>query len=84
MFNPGWHMAIELKSMLTVSEAVARSALMREESRGAHSRIDFPELSSKWGKENNIVSRAGSEMKLRQETLPELPVELKEILADEK
>jgi succinate dehydrogenase / fumarate reductase, flavoprotein subunit len=84
MFNPGWHMAIELKSMLTVSEAVTRSALMREESRGAHSRIDFPELSSKWGKENNIVSRAGSEMKLRQETLPELPVELKEILADEK
>jgi succinate dehydrogenase / fumarate reductase flavoprotein subunit len=42
MFNPGWHMALDLKSMLTISEAVTRSALAREESRGAHSRIDYP------------------------------------------
>jgi succinate dehydrogenase / fumarate reductase flavoprotein subunit len=84
MFNPGWHMAIELKSMLTVSEAVTRSALVREESRGAHSRIDFPELSPEWGKKNNIIWRDGSAMGLRQDPLPELPAELKQILAEDK
>ena len=84
MFNPGWHMAIELKSMLTVSEAVTRSALVREESRGAHSRIDFPELSPELGKKNNIVWRDGSGMRLRQETRPDMPAELKQILAEDK
>jgi succinate dehydrogenase / fumarate reductase, flavoprotein subunit len=84
MFNPGWHMAIELKSMLTVSEAVARCALVREESRGAHSRIDFPELSAEWGMKNNIISRDGDKMGLRQQILPELPAELKQVLAEEK
>jgi succinate dehydrogenase / fumarate reductase flavoprotein subunit len=84
MFNPGWHMAIELKSMLTVSEAVTLSALVREESRGAHSRIDFPELSPEWGKKDNVIWRDGSAMGLRQETLPEMPAELKGILAEDK
>jgi len=84
MFNPGWHMAIELKSMLTVSEAVTRSALIREESRGAHSRIDFPELSPEWGTKNNITSRDGNAMGLRQERLTELPAELKQVLAEDK
>jgi succinate dehydrogenase / fumarate reductase flavoprotein subunit len=84
MFNPGWHMAIELKSMLTVSEAVTRSALVREESRGAHSRIDFPELSPEWGKKNNVIWRDGTAMGLRQDPLPELPAELKQILAEDK
>ena len=84
MFNPGWHMAIELKSMLTVSEAVTRSALLREESRGAHSRIDFPELSAQWGRKNNITWRDGSAMGLRQETLGAMPEELKQVLAEEK
>jgi len=84
MFNPGWHMAIELKSMLMVSEAVTRSALVREESRGAHSRIDFPELSPEWGKKNNIIWRDGRAMELRQEARPEMPTALKEILTEEK
>src|SRR3984893_1339306 len=84
MFNPGWHMAIELKSMLTVSEAVTRSALVREESRGAHSRIDFPELSPEWGTKNNIVWQDRNKMGLRQERLPELPAELKQVLAEDK
>jgi succinate dehydrogenase / fumarate reductase, flavoprotein subunit len=84
MFNPGWHMAIDMKSMLTVSEAVARSALVREESRGAHSRIDFPELSAEWGTKNNIVWRDGNTMGLRQDARPELPGELKQVLAEDK
>ena len=84
MFNPGWHLALDLKSMLTISEAVARSALLREESRGAHSRIDFPGLSAEWGTKNNIVRHEGTEMRLCQEPLPAMPPELKQILAEEK
>ena len=84
MFNPGWHLAMDLKSMLTVSEAVTRSALVREESRGAHSRIDFPELSAEWAKKNNVIWRDGATMELRQETLPEMPAEPKQILAEDK
>jgi succinate dehydrogenase / fumarate reductase flavoprotein subunit len=84
MFNPGWHLSLELKSMLTISEAVARSALVREESRGAHSRIDFPNLDPAWGSKNNLIRRDGAAMALRQEALPDLPAELKQILAEEK
>ena len=84
MFNPGWHLALELKSMLIVSEAVARSALIREESRGAHSRIDFPNLDVNWGAKNNVIVRDGAEMKLRQSAVPPVPEELKLLLAEEK
>jgi succinate dehydrogenase / fumarate reductase flavoprotein subunit len=84
MFNPGWHLSLELKSMLVLSEAVARSALVREESRGAHSRIDFPELSAEWGTKNNIIRREGAGMTLYQESLPDMPAELKQLLAEEQ
>jgi succinate dehydrogenase / fumarate reductase flavoprotein subunit len=84
MFNPGWHLAQDLKSMLTVSEAVTRSALAREESRGAHSRIDYPALDATWGTKNNIIARDGNAMTLRQSPVPEMPNELKELVADEK
>ena len=84
MFNPGWHLALDLRSMLTISEAVTRSALVREESRGAHSRIDFPELSAEWGTKNNVIRRGASGMTLRQDLKPEVPAELKQILAEEK
>jgi succinate dehydrogenase / fumarate reductase, flavoprotein subunit len=84
MFNPGWHLALDLHSMLTISEAVTRSALLREESRGAHSRIDFPKLSDAWGTRNNIVSRGPSGMHLRQDPNPEPPPELQALLADDK
>jgi succinate dehydrogenase / fumarate reductase, flavoprotein subunit len=84
LFNPGWHLAQDLKAMLTVSEAVTRSALAREESRGAHSRIDHPSLDATWGTKNNIVVREGSAMTLRQSSVPELPDDLKQLLVDEK
>jgi succinate dehydrogenase / fumarate reductase flavoprotein subunit len=84
MFNPGWHMSLELRSMLTVSEAVTRSALVREESRGAHSRIDFPELSPEWGTKNNLISCDDNVMRLRQQRLSETPADLKQILAEDK
>jgi succinate dehydrogenase / fumarate reductase, flavoprotein subunit len=83
MFNPGWHLALDLKSMLTISEAVAKSGLVREESRGAHSRIDFPEPSAEWGTKSNIIHRDASGMTLRQDKKPEMPEELKQILAED-
>ncbi|HXL81353.1 MAG TPA: FAD-binding protein [Pyrinomonadaceae bacterium] len=84
LFNPGWHLARDLKSMLTVSEAVALSALERKESRGAHSRIDYPNYDDSWGKQNNIVARDGDKMKLFQRTVPEMSTELKQILEEKK
>ena len=64
LFNPGWHLAHDLKAMLTVSEAVTRSALARQESRGAHSRIDHPDLDAVWGTKNNVIVREGDAMTL--------------------
>jgi succinate dehydrogenase / fumarate reductase flavoprotein subunit len=84
LFNPGWHLAQDLKAMLTVSEAVTRSALAREESRGAHSRIDYPGLDATWGAKNNVIVREGSAMTLRQSAVPELPDDLQQLLAEEK
>ena len=80
LFNPGWHLARDLKSMLTVSEAVALSALERKESRGAHSRIDFPNYDETWGKQNNIIWCEGDKMKLRQSPTPEIPDELRSLI----
>jgi succinate dehydrogenase / fumarate reductase flavoprotein subunit len=84
MFNPGWHLCGDMKSMLTVTEAVTRSALARRESRGAHSRIDYPKLDPVWGKQNNVISRRGDAMDLRQAPISEMPEELQSLLADEK
>jgi succinate dehydrogenase / fumarate reductase flavoprotein subunit len=84
LFNPGWHLAQDLKAMLLVSEAVTRSALAREESRGAHSRIDHSGLDAAWGAKNNVVVREGSAMTVRQSAVPDLPGDLKQLLAEEK
>jgi succinate dehydrogenase / fumarate reductase, flavoprotein subunit len=84
LFNPGWHLARDLKSMLTISEAVTRSALARRESRGAHSRIDYPSLDTAWGQQNNIISLQRGAMALRQEPVPALPEEMQKILAEDK
>jgi len=63
---------------------VALSALAREESRGAHSRIDFPNLHPAWGGRNNVIQREGDAMRLRQEKVLEMPGDLKQILAEGK
>jgi succinate dehydrogenase / fumarate reductase, flavoprotein subunit len=85
LFNPGWHLVRDLKSMLTVSEAVTRSALARKESRGAHSRIDYPNLDEQiWGKQHNLITRDGDRMKLQQTPVDAIPDELRELLADDK
>jgi succinate dehydrogenase flavoprotein subunit len=83
MFNPGWHLSRDLKSMLLISEAVARSALARKESRGAHSRIDFPNADNTWGKRNNVIVRDGETMTRREVPTAEMPAELREIVEKE-
>ena len=84
MFNPGWHLTRDLKNLLLISEAVARSALARKESRGAHSRIDFPNYDSEWEKKNNIIVNESGTMNLHQRPVPEIPAELKQLLEEKK
>jgi succinate dehydrogenase / fumarate reductase flavoprotein subunit len=81
LFNPGWHLSYDLNSMLTVSEAVTHSALARAESRGAHSRIDFPKLDTVWEKKHNIIVKEAGAMKRRESPIEEMPGDLKQILA---
>jgi succinate dehydrogenase / fumarate reductase, flavoprotein subunit len=83
LFNPGWHLAWDLRNMLTVSEAVTRSALARRESRGAHSRIDHPSLDDAWGKKHNVVVKKTEAMTLAETPVPEMPDDLKQLLAEE-
>jgi succinate dehydrogenase / fumarate reductase flavoprotein subunit len=70
--------------MLVVSEAVTRSALARNESRGAHSRIDHPNVDPIWEKKHNIIVRESGVMKRRESPIEAMPEELKQILAEDK
>ncbi|MFN8642414.1 MAG: fumarate reductase/succinate dehydrogenase flavoprotein subunit [Candidatus Binatia bacterium] len=79
-YNPGWHEAIALGSLMITAEAVTRAALLREESRGGHSRVDFPGESDEWVKVNVVAKRnADGSMDVRKETRPEPPAELAKI-----
>jgi succinate dehydrogenase / fumarate reductase flavoprotein subunit len=67
-YNPGWHAAIDLAPLLLMSEAVARAALMREESRGAHTRSDFEDERDEWLKYNVVIRRGpDGEMQIEKE-----------------
>ena len=84
-FNPGWHTALDLKNLLTVSEAITRAALERKESRGAQFREDYPNKDDAFGKVNTIVSKAADgSMQVRLEPLPEMPDYLKQVIADNR
>jgi succinate dehydrogenase flavoprotein subunit len=79
-YNPGWHLAIDLRNMLIVSESIAKAALAREESRGGHTRDDFPQTDHEvWGKKNLIVTLndSGDGVVLTEKPLPVMPDELK-------
>ncbi len=78
-FNPGWHLCRDLRNMFIASEAVARSALLRKESRGAHSRTDYPNTEPEFGKYNTSVFDKGGVMTLEQTPIPEMPADLKEL-----
>ena len=83
LFNPGWHLAKDLQSMLTIAEAVTRSALARRESRGAHSRIDYPDMDQTWGKMHNVVVKKVDTMTLFESPVLPLPDELKQLLVED-
>jgi succinate dehydrogenase / fumarate reductase flavoprotein subunit len=79
-YNPGWHLALDLKNMLDISEAVTRAALERKESRGAHTREDYPETEKEWGKVNVIIRQTRDGIQVVREPLPEMPAELQELV----
>jgi len=84
-YNPGWHTAIDLKNLLTVSEAITRSAIERKESRGGHFREDFPNKSAADGKVNVVLKKnPDGTMNVRRETIPDLPAELKQVIEEMK
>jgi succinate dehydrogenase / fumarate reductase flavoprotein subunit len=76
LFNPGWHLAYDLRNLLNTAEAIARSALARQECRGAHTRLDHRKTDPEWGKVNHVISKDGEEMKLTTSPLPKMPDEL--------
>ena len=84
-FNPGWHTALDLKNLLTVSEAITRAALERKESRGAQFREDYPEKDERFSKVNTLV-RKGEDggMEVLLEPLPEMPDYLKQVIEENR
>lgn len=82
-YNPGWHTALDLSNLLTVSEAVTRAAIERKESRGAQFRDDYPNKDAEFGKVNIVLWKgADGSMQMRREEIPPMPEELKKIIEE--
>jgi succinate dehydrogenase / fumarate reductase flavoprotein subunit len=77
-YNPGWHLALDIVNMLVVSECIARAALERQESRGGHTRDDYPGPDAVWGSKNLILTTSDSgDVELKHQPLPDMPAELR-------
>ena len=81
-FNPAWHLALDLHSMLSVSEAVTLGALERKESRGGHTRDDYPMADDRFGKVNMVIRRRNGQFSVSHGPLPEMPGDLKQLLQE--
>ncbi|HEX5830564.1 MAG TPA: fumarate reductase/succinate dehydrogenase flavoprotein subunit [Gemmatimonadaceae bacterium] len=82
-YNPGWHTALDLRNLLTVSDAITRAALERRESRGGHFRDDFPAKDPAYGTFNIVVRRdALGEMRVERRPIPPMPDELRQVIAE--
>ena len=75
-FNSGWHLALDLENMLLVSDCIAHASLIREESRGGHTREDFPKMNAEWRKFNLVAHLANGEVVVEKQALPEMRDEL--------
>ncbi|WP_422754668.1 fumarate reductase/succinate dehydrogenase flavoprotein subunit [Micromonospora sp. WMMD708] len=75
-YNPGWHLALDLRNMLVVSECTAKAALERQESRGGHTREDFPTMDPKWRRVNLVCALDGDTVRLEHKPLPKMRAEL--------
>jgi succinate dehydrogenase / fumarate reductase flavoprotein subunit len=82
VYNPGWHTALDLRSLLTVAECSALAALERRESRGGHTREDYPKADPEWGKVNVVLRRKDGGITLVREPLTALPAELQTLLGE--
>jgi succinate dehydrogenase / fumarate reductase flavoprotein subunit len=82
-FNPGWHACRDLRNMLVCAEAITRAALRREESRGAHSRLDFPEYDDYWSEHNVVVRRSDEGMRVEPRPVVKAPT-LETLVAERK
>jgi len=83
-YNPGWHTSIDLHSLLVVSEATARAALERTESRGGHTRSDYPDSDEKQTREQIVIKQEGDRMVVRRETQPPIPADLLTLIKEGK
>ena len=82
-FNPGWHTALDLRNLLTVSEAIALAALERKESRGGHFREDYPDKEPEFGKFNlSLRQDADGRMQISRVPIPEMPTELRQVIEE--
>jgi succinate dehydrogenase / fumarate reductase flavoprotein subunit len=79
-YNPGWHLALDLAPLLTVSEAITRAAIARQESRGGHTRDDYPKTDPELAKVNVAVRQSNGDMTLALEPLPQMPDDLRQLL----
>ena len=84
-YNPGWHTALDLRNLLTYSEAIARAALARKESRGAHTRLDYPDKDEKFGKLSVVIRKnSDGDLEVSSEPIPEIPEGLQRIIDAKK
>jgi succinate dehydrogenase / fumarate reductase flavoprotein subunit len=84
VYNPGWHLALDLQNLLAVSGAIALAALERKESRGGHTRDDYPQSDALLAKVNVVVRMKGGELQVAQEPLPAMPGALQSLLEEKK
>ena len=84
IYNPGWHLALDLENLIGVSEAVTRSALIREESRGGHTREDFPKPDPGWGTKNVVTRKRDGRLAITTEPIAKVPEELRALLGEDK
>ena len=83
-YNPGWHTALDLRSLLAVAECCALAALERKESRGGHTRDDHPYTDDQWGRVNVVLRLRDGALQLSREPLPEMPAELRALFQERK